>query len=102
MVMLSAALGDKKGVSVVSKASSLSLEFIHCLNCWISAITAVGLCDHGLHCLLLITVWLLSITAVGPLRSRLVSSSLSCFDESSMDLSDHSLSLRAALPVGLW
>jgi hypothetical protein len=29
------------GVSVVSKASSLSLEFIHCLNCWISAITAV-------------------------------------------------------------
>jgi hypothetical protein len=31
------------GVSVVSKASSLSLEFIHCLNCWISAITAVGL-----------------------------------------------------------
>jgi hypothetical protein len=58
-------------VSVVSKASSLSPEFIHCLNCWISAITAVGLCDHGLHCcLLLITVCLLSIAVVESLRSR--------------------------------
>jgi hypothetical protein len=79
--MLSAALGDKKGVSVVSKASSLSLEFIHwcllldlcdhcrrvfaitafSLHCLVSVLQLLDLCDHcrrvfaitafSLHCL---------------------------------------------------